>query len=52
LRLELSDLGTGLRTEISDLRAEMYREQRNHTFATIGANTAIAALVVAALQIL
>ncbi len=52
LRGEMSEMRGEMRAMSGDLRAEMYREQRNHTLAMIGANTAIAALVVAALQIL
>jgi hypothetical protein len=60
LRTELrNDIGA-VRTELCGaiehqgdvLRAEMFREQRNHTLAMIVANTTIAALVVAALQVL
>lgn len=35
-----------------DLRAEMFREQRNQTLAIIGANTTITALLLAAFQLL
>ncbi|MEI2697393.1 MAG: hypothetical protein V9E94_03225 [Microthrixaceae bacterium] len=35
-----------------DLRAEMFREQRNQTVALIGANTTITALLLAAFQLL
>jgi hypothetical protein len=49
---DLGELRGEMRAMSGDLRAEMYREQHNHTLAMIGANTAIAALVVAALQIL
>ena len=52
LRGEMSEMRGEMRAMSGDVRAEMYREQRNHTLAMIGANTAIAALVVAALQIL
>ena len=60
LRTELGHVATSLRTELvgaterqgDALRAEMFREQRNHTLAMIVANTTIAALVVAALQVL
>lgn len=52
MRSDMSELRSEMRAMSGDLRAEMYREQRNHTLAMIGANTAIAALVVAALQIL
>ena len=51
LRTEMGELRGEMRTMGGDLRAEMYREQRNSTLAIIGANTALAALVVAALQL-
>ena len=35
-----------------ELRAEMFREQRNQTLAIIGANTTITALLLAAFQLL
>ena len=35
-----------------ELRAEMFREQRNQTIAIIGANTTITALLLAAYQLL
>jgi hypothetical protein len=35
-----------------ELRAEMFREQRNQTLALIGANTTITALLLAAFQLL
>ena len=35
-----------------ELRAEMFREQRNQTIAIIGANTTITALLLAAFQLL
>ena len=37
---------------VVDLRAEMFREQRNQTLAIIGANTTITALLLAAFQLL
>lgn len=36
----------------AELRAEMFREQRNQTLALIGANTTITALLLAAFQLL
>jgi len=41
-----------LRGEIKGLRAEMYREQRNHTLAIVGANATITALLLTAFQVL
>ncbi len=35
-----------------ELRAEMFREQRNQTLAIIGANTTITALLLAAFQLM
>ncbi len=37
---------------INGLRAEMYREQRNHTLAIVGANATITALLLTAFQVL
>ena len=51
MRTEMGELRGEMRAMSGELRAEMYREQRNSTLAMIGANTAIAALVVAALQL-
>jgi hypothetical protein len=36
----------------TEIRAEMFREQRNQTLAIIGANTTITALLLAAFQLL
>ncbi|MFN7148066.1 MAG: hypothetical protein ACK4V6_01160 [Microthrixaceae bacterium] len=49
LEARIERLGTELRGE---LRAEMFREQRNQTLAIIGANTTITALLLAAFQLL
>jgi hypothetical protein len=49
LEARIERLGTELRSE---LRAEMFREQRNQTLAIIGANTTITALLLAAFQLL
>lgn len=49
-RVDRSDLESAART--NELRAEMYREQRNQTLAIVGANTTITALLLAAFQLL
>ncbi len=52
LRSEMGALDTALRLEMERLRGDLFREQRNQTVALIGANTALAALVVAVIQLL
>ena len=53
---DLDRLGSTLDARIDrlgvELRAEMFREQRNQTLALIGANTTITALLLAAFQLL
>ena len=55
-RRDLDHLGSTLDARIDrlgvELRAEMFREQRNQTLALIGANTTITALLLAAFQLL
>lgn len=48
-RIDRSDLASAAR--INELRAEVYREQRNQTLAIVGANATITALVLAAFQL-
>ena len=52
LEARMDRLAREFRGEMEGLRAEMYREQRNHTLAIVGANATITALLLTAFQVL
>ncbi len=50
MRGEIALLGAGLRGDMSELRADLFREQRNQTYTLVSALAALMAVMLAVLR--